>query len=96
MTKENDKPFDAEAFAGICRALGHPARLRIVSHLLENNACVCGRIVEILPLAQSTVSQHLKILKQSGLVAGTVDGSRSCYCIDRDVLQRFKRTVESL
>lgn len=96
MTENNDTPLDAEKFAGICRALGHPARVRIVFHLLENNTCVCGRIVEILPLAQSTVSQHLKILKQSGLVTGIVNGPRSCYCIDRDLLKRFKNMVKNL
>lgn len=96
MTENNDMALDAETFAGICRALGHPARVKIVAHLLEYNACVCGRIVGILPLAQSTVSQHLKILKQSGLVTGIVDGPRSCYCIDQDLLNRFKRTVETL
>ncbi len=96
MTENNDTFIDAERFAAICRAMGHPARVRIVSHLLENNICVCGRIVEILPLAQSTVSQHLKILKQSGLVTGIVDGPRSCYCIDRDLLKRFKNMVEAL
>ncbi len=96
MTQNNDTALDAETFAGICRALGHPARLKIVSHLLENDVCICGRIVEILPLAQSTVSQHLKILKQSGLVTGIVDGPRSCYCIDRELLKRFKKMVEDL
>ncbi len=96
MTDNNYTALDAETFAGICRALGHPARVKIVSHLLENNVCICGRIVEILPLAQSTVSQHLKILKQSGLVTGIVDGARSCYCIDRKLLKRFKKMVEDL
>lgn len=96
MTDNTDIPLDLETFAGICRALGHPARVKIASHLLENNACICSRIVEILPLAQSTVSQHLKILKQSGLVTGIVDGPRSCYCIDRELLKRFKNMVEDL
>ncbi len=94
-TDSGDALLENAAFARICRALGHPARVRIVSHLLETDSCVCGRIVDILPLAQSTVSQHLKILKESGLVIGVVDGPRSCYCIDRATLDAFKKTIEA-
>jgi DNA-binding transcriptional ArsR family regulator len=89
-------PLDTETIARVCKALGHPARVKIVEHLLEIDSCICGRIVEILPLAQSTVSQHLKILRDSGLVKGVVDGPRLCYCIDRNVFEAFKRTIEGL
>jgi len=88
--------LDPEAFAAACKALGHPARVQILRHLLAVDACVCGRIVAILPLAQSTVSQHLKSLKQAGLVKGEVEGPSVCYCVDKAVLQRFKKTVEGL
>lgn len=81
---------DADELALLCKALAHPARVRIVEHLARVDRCVCGRIVEVLPLAQSTVSQHLKILKQCGLVRGEVDGPRTCYCIDKDKLDRFR------
>lgn len=68
------------------KALAHPARLAIVRLLAKRDECVCGEIVDDLPLAQSTVSQHLKALKEVGLVQGTVDGRRTCYCLDPDVL----------
>lgn len=79
-----------ERFARLCKALGHPARVRIVKLLLSVDTCVCGDIVESLPLAQSTVSQHLKVLKDAGLIIGTIDGPRTCYCLDRGALAEFK------
>ena len=89
-------PLEPETFAALCKALGHPARLRIVAFLRQENRCICGRIVDILPLAQSTVSQHLKILKASGLIRGQVDGPRICYCLDLELLARFKEAVQAL
>lgn len=86
-----------EAFlADICRGLGHPARIRIFKQLLAEDRCVCGRIVEVMPLAQSTVSQHLKILKECGLVCGEVEGSRTCYCVNRETLARFAPLLNGL
>lgn len=79
--------------AEACKALGHPARIAIFRHLLAEDRCVCGRIVEIVPLAQSTVSQHLKILKQAGLIKGEVEGPRTCYCVDKKFLARFTRSL---
>ncbi len=72
--------------AALTKALGHPARVRILRLLLARDACVCGEIVHELPLAQATVSQHLKVLRESGLVQGEVDGPRVCYCVDRQRL----------
>jgi ArsR family transcriptional regulator len=72
--------------AVLAKALGHPARVRILRLLLARDACVCGEIVAELPLAQATVSQHLKILRDSGLVQGEVDGPRVCYCVNRSRL----------
>jgi ArsR family transcriptional regulator, arsenate/arsenite/antimonite-responsive transcriptional repressor len=91
-----DEIRDPEAFAAVCKALGHPARVRILEHLRSVDSCICGRIVEILPLAQSTVSQHLKCMKQAGLVKGEVEGPSVCYCVDRAVLERFKKMAEAL
>jgi ArsR family transcriptional regulator len=88
--------MDADAFALICKALGHPARIRIMEYLKKADRCICGEIVDILPLAQSTVSQHLKILKASGLVKGEVEGPRTCYCLDKTVLKQFKEMAEIL
>jgi DNA-binding transcriptional ArsR family regulator len=85
-----------EELALFCKALGHPARIRILKHLLRENRCFCGRIVEILPLAQSTVSQHLKILKECGLVLGEVEGPKTCYCIDRKKLASVRNALTIL
>lgn len=88
--------MNAERFAAICRALGHPARIRIIEYLKKQNRCICGEIVETLPLAQSTVSQHLKILKQSGLVRGEIEGPRTCYCLDPTVMNQFKQMASTI
>ena len=82
--------------AKICKALAHPVRIRILQHLKEADGCICGRIVAMLPLAQSTVSQHLKILKEAGLVKGEVEGPRTCYCLDKTTLARLKELVAGL
>ncbi len=68
--------------AGIAKALAHPARIAILEVLMAQDTCVCHDIVDQLPLAQATVSQHLKVLKEAGLIQGTIDPRRSCYCID--------------
>ena len=96
MNQNAEAILDATAFAGICKALGHPARIRIIEHLKAIDRCICGEIVQILPLAQSTVSQHLKVLKAAGLVKGEVEGPRTCYCLDREILDCFKRTAGSI
>jgi ArsR family transcriptional regulator len=87
---------DEERLAGFCKALGHPTRVRIVRLLLDVETCVCGDIVEKLPLAQSTVSQHLKILKEAGLVKGEIDGPRTCYALDHAALAEFRGLSEVL
>jgi len=86
---------DAE-LARLARALGHPARVAIVRMLARQGECVCGRIVDVLPLAQATVSQHLKVLKEAGIIRGEVDGPRVCYCIDPKALQRVKELIQGL
>ncbi len=91
-----DLADDQERFAGFCKALGHPVRVRIVKLLLSVDTCICGDIVERLPLAQSTVSQHLKVLKDAGLIEGTIDGPRTCYCLDREALAEFKGLSDAL
>jgi ArsR family transcriptional regulator len=77
-------------------AIAHPARVRILRILLARQACVCGELVDQLPLAQSTVSQHLKILKETGLVQGEIDGPKVCYCINPSALTRLKDLVAEL
>ena len=83
-------PQQTERFALYCKALGHPTRVQIVRLLMDVETCVCGDIVEKLPLAQSTVSQHLKVLKDAGLVKGEIDGPRTCYALDHDALAQFR------
>lgn len=78
---------DFEALANACRALSHSARLAILQTLAQRGTCICGEIVDVLPLSQATVSQHLKVLKDAGLISGEVDGPRSCYCINTTKLQ---------
>lgn len=78
------------------KALGHPARVKILRLLIQKDACVCGDIVDELPLAQSTVSQHLKVLKEAGLIRGDVDGPRVCYCIEPEALRRLRILVGAL
>ncbi|SHG28631.1 ArsR/SmtB family transcription factor [Flavobacterium defluvii] len=78
--------------ATIAKALGHPARIAIIEYLLKVNECICGDIVNELPLAQPTVSQHLKELKNAGLIKGNIEGNAICYCIDEttfDVLKGY-------
>lgn len=91
---EGDKADDE--LASLSKALGHPARVKIIRILVRKNACVCGDIVEELPLAQSTVSQHLKVLKDAGLIRGDVDGPRVCYCIEPRALRRLKALIGGL
>jgi ArsR family transcriptional regulator len=85
-----------EELAVLAKAVGHPARVQILRLLVRREACICGDIVDELPLAQSTVSQHLKVLKEAGLVRGDIDGPRVCYCVEPRALRRLKALVGSL
>lgn len=82
--------------AAWAKAISHPARIKILSILARRETCVCGEIVDELPLAQSTVSEHLRVLKSAGLITGTESGPRSCYCIDRDQFRRMRAEMEHL
>jgi len=75
--------------AKIAKALGHPARVAIVEYLAKTNTCICGDIVNELPLAQPTVSQHLKELKNAGIIKGEIEGNAICYCIDEKVIEKL-------
>lgn len=89
-------PEADEELAALARALGNPARVQILRLLLRRGTCVCGEIVDELPLAQSTVSQHLKVLKEAGLIRGDIDGPRVCYCVEPRALRRLKVLVAGL
>ncbi len=88
--KSEFEPNEIE-LADFAKAVSHPARVAILKTLAQRDSCVCGEIVEVLPLAQSTVSQHLKELVSAGLIQGTVDGPKSCYCINWQAFGRFEK-----
>ncbi len=87
------EPTDDEELASLARAIGHPARVKILRMLAATKGCVCGDLVSAMPLAQSTVSQHLKILKDAGLIRGEIDGPRVCYCLAPEALRRLRVLV---
>ena len=87
---------DDRELARFAKALAHPARVAIVRLLMERGECICGEIVDQLPLAQATVSQHLKVLKQAGLIRGEIDPPRVCYCINPEAVRRLKTLIGSL
>lgn len=93
LAAEADK---SEALARLAKALGHPARVTIIRLLLTRESCVCGEIVDELPLAQSTVSQHLKQLKDAGLIRGELDPPRVCYCVDPGAVRELQELVADL
>ncbi len=88
--------MDMEQIAKIFKALGHPTRIKIVKHLIGIDTCICGEIVGIFAYSQSTISQHLKILKESGIVCGEVEGPKTYFCVDKNVLNDFKQYVNDL
>ncbi len=90
ITKSDKFTAEQNEFAILAKALGHPARIAIIEYLLKVNACICGDIVGELPLAQPTVSQHLKELKNAGIIKGTIEGTSICYCIDEDGFGKIK------
>lgn len=93
VAKTNVFDSDLARLAEVAKALAHPARLAILQTLAQRGTCICGEIVEVLPLAQATVSQHLKALKEAGLVQGEVDGPRSCYCVNPEALREAAQAL---
>jgi ArsR family transcriptional regulator len=85
-----------EELARYAKALGHPARVKILRFLLEREECMAGALAEVLPLAQSTVSQHLKVLREAGLIHGVVDGPRICYCADETRIDQLRGLLGGL
>ncbi len=85
-----------EFLAEVCKALGHPARIAILRKLIASEGCICGDIVDSLPLSQSTVSEHLRVLREAGLVCGTPEGVKRCYCINQEGLRRAGCLVGAL
>jgi len=81
--------------ANLLKAVAHPARIAIIQHLIKANACICGDLVDELGLAQATISQHLKELKNAGLIKGTIEGASVCYCIDGKAWKQFKKELDA-
>ena len=94
--RSGPRPGGDEELAALLNALAHPVRLRILRLLLARQGCICGAIVAEVGLAQSTVSQHLKVMRTAGLIRGEVDGPRVCYCLDRDGLGRLLALLGAL
>ena len=96
LAKTEDFTLRDKRIARYAKALSHPARVAILQLLLKKQSCICGDIVEELPLSQSTVSQHLKELKEAGLIKGDIDGVKVCYCIDEKEWENMKASFGSL
>jgi len=90
VTKTDHFTDKQNTIAILLKALGHPARVAIIEYLMKVGTCICGDIVNELPLAQPTVSQHLKELKNAGLIKGTIEGNSICYCIDEKVIEKLQ------
>ncbi|MEP7335384.1 MAG: metalloregulator ArsR/SmtB family transcription factor [Actinomycetota bacterium] len=95
-TAIDSKEQREDDLALLAKALGHPARVRILRLLLSHDACYCGEIVNELPLAQATVSQHLKVMKDAGLIVGEIEGLRTCYCASRERLAEVQELLGGL
>lgn len=95
-TKTVNNPLSPEEVARLCKALGHPARMAIIEFLKIHNRCLCGRLVKQLPLAQSTVSQHLKRLKDCGLVTDHMDHGARGYCLNRTLMAELQGRLSDL
>jgi predicted transcriptional regulator len=100
ITKSSEFSDSQNQMANVFKAIGHPARVAIIEYLLKAEACVCGDIVNELPLAQATVSQHLKELKSANMIQGTIEGKSICYCINpaqvQEILNYFQGFKEQL
>ena len=95
LTKSEIFTVKQNKLAQMMKALGHPARIAIIQHLVKSQACICGDLVEELGLAQATISQHLKELKNVGLIQGTIEGTSVCYCIDPKVWKQFRSALDT-
>src|SRR6478609_8320345 len=96
LTKTEEFTRVQNELAVLTKALGHPARIAILQFLIKSKSCICGDIVDELPLSQSTVSQHLKELKNAGLIKGNIDGPSVCYCIDEKNWLRAQKLISEL
>mgnify|MGYP000355504498 FL=1 len=96
ITKTESFTTQQNELAILAKAIGHPARIAIIEYLLKTDSCICGDIVNELPLAQPTVSQHLKELKNAGLIKGNIEGTAICYCINEPGFNKLKGFFENI
>lgn len=100
LTKDEIFTKEQNYFASIAKVLGHPARIAIIQNILKKNTCICGELVDEIGLAQATISQHLKELKRIGIIQGTIEGTKVCYCINtrkwKEMQQQFEKLFASL
>jgi ArsR family transcriptional regulator len=92
-SNKNSPEIDADDVARMCKALGHPARVRLLKHLADFGDCYFGSLTDVLPLAASTISQHVTILKEAGLIEGSADDKRVCYCVNKERLAHLKDAI---
>ena len=90
------KKLDDEALAALCKALAHPARVKLLNYLADYGTCYFGKLTDILPLAPSTISQHVTVLKEAGLILGSDDNTRTCYCVNPQRLEELKELIAAL
>lgn len=95
-TKTEHFTHKQNSMATLTKALGHPARIAIMEYLIKVDACICGDIVNELPLAQPTISQHLKELKNAGIIKGEIEGNSICYCVDPKAIEKLQNYFEGL
>ena len=95
LSKSHAFSENQNRLASLAKAIGHPARIAIIETLIKKNACVCGELVDELPLSQATISQHLKELKSAGLIKGTIEGPSICYCIDEEAWLQTQQLLEN-
>ena len=94
-TKTENFTVGQNSIAKLAKVLGHPARIAIIQHVIKQNTCICGDLVTEIGLAQATISQHLKELKNSGIIKGSIEGTSVCYCIDKDNWTTIEQTFSS-
>ncbi|MFN3840144.1 MAG: ArsR/SmtB family transcription factor [Cyclobacteriaceae bacterium] len=93
ITKTKAFTKEENQLAVWAKALAHPARIAILNHLIQTRQCICGELVDVLPLSQSTVSQHLEVLREAGLIKGNINGASICYCIDEKNWNKARKAV---
>lgn len=96
ITKSTNFKTKQNEMALLLKALAHPARIAIIEHLLKVESCICGDIVDALPLAQPTISQHLKELKNAGLIKGNIEGTSICYCVEKKSIQKISTYLNQM